>query len=230
MPRKKKTSKTEKETQISAPALLSETYRSNPIGIASKPIRTAIFTPKYIFLLVLLLLIVLVWKFKGYFIVAMVNGQPISRMQLNDQLAKRFGNQVLDSIINERLILAAARQKGIYITADEIDSKVKQIEKRLEGKLTLDDALKAQGVSKDDFRRQIEIQASIDKMFEKDATISSTEIDDYIKKNDQAYKNATDPAVVRDEVTSILRQQKISDVFETWFTDLRKNANIQRFL
>lgn len=185
---------------------------------------------KNILLIVILVIIALVWKFKGNFIAAMVNGQPISRWQLNGRLVKKFGDQTLDSIINERLILAAARQKGIFVKSEEIENKVKQIETRLNGKISLDDALKAQGLTKEDFRKELEIQVSIEKLFEKDATVSSNEIDDYMKKNSQVYKSATDPAVINQEIKSILAQQKINDLFEKWFADIQKNAKITKFL
>lgn len=188
------------------------------------------FSVKNILLIVILVIIALVWKFKGSFIVAMVNGQPISRWQLNDRLMKKFGDQTLDSVINEGLILAAARKKGISIKQEDVNNKIKQIENRLNGKMTLDDALKAQGLTRDDLHKELEIQLSIEKLFEKEATVSSNEIDDYMKKNSQSFKNATDPGLVNQEVKSMLLQQKTSDLFEKWFEDVRKNAKITKFL
>lgn len=185
---------------------------------------------KHIVLIAILLIGVIFWKFKGQFIVAIVNGQPVSRWQLNDQLMKKFGDQALESMINERLIISAMRQKGIFVTTDDINNREKQIEERLQGKMTLDDALKAQGLTKDDFKRQLEIQISIEKFFEKDASISSKEMEDYIGQNKEAYKNATDPAALKLEVENTLKQQKIADLFEKWFADIRKNAKIQKYL
>lgn len=195
-----------------------------------KPKVTPLFSLKNIILLIILVLIVLVWKFKGYFVAALVNGQPISRWELNDRLAKQFGSQSLDNIINERLLLSAARQKGIFITSDEINSRVKEIEGRLQGKVSLSEALSAQGLTEDAFRKQLEIQLSIEKMFDKEATVSSKDIDDYISSSSQTYKSATDPAAVKEEVKSILKQQKVNELFETWFSDIRKNANIKKYL
>jgi parvulin-like peptidyl-prolyl isomerase len=183
-----------------------------------------------VILIILLVLGLLLWKFKGAFIAAIVNGQPISRWQLNSQLEKKFGDQVLDNLINERLILSAIRQKGIFISTGEIDSRMKQIEGRLQGTISLDDALKTQGLSKDDFRRQIEIQLSIEKLFGNESTLSAKEVDDYYLKNKAAYKDATDTAAVKRDVENTLRQQKMADLFEKWFADVRKSANIQKFL
>lgn len=195
--------------------------------ISSKP---QFFNTKNLIIIGLLILVLLVWKFKGYFIAATINGAPISRFELNNQLTRRFGQQTLENLINERLILSAARQKGIFITSDEIAGRVKQVEERLAGQTTLVEALKAQGLTDSMFKRQIEIQISIEKMFEKDATVSAKDIDDYIKNNSAFYKESTDPAKVRTEVEANLKQQKISELFDPWFTETRKNASIKSYL
>ncbi len=190
----------------------------------------AFLSIKNIIIIVLLLLAVLFWKFKGYFIVATVNGQPISRFELTGDLIKRFGAQSLDNIINERLILGATRQKGIFVTDDDISVKTKDIEKKLQGTTTLKDALLAQGLSESDFKKQLEIQIAIEKMFDKESTVSPSEIKDYTSQNQAAYKSATDPAAVNEEVESILHQQKVRDLFDKWFGDVRKNASIKKYL
>lgn len=204
--------------------------KSISLPISRQPIISRLLSRKNTLLITLFLLIVLIWKLKGYLIVATVNGQPISRWELTDKLTRRFGGQTLDDIINERLLLAALRQKGIFIPNQEIDARIKQIEERLKDSLSLAEALKAQGLTTEEFRRQIEIQSSIDKLFDKEATTSSSEIEEYIRKNNQAYKSATDPVSVREEVKAILRQQKISDLFDSWFSQIRKDAKIAKFL
>lgn len=192
--------------------------------------RSQFITPRNIVLIVILVIALLLWKFKGSFIAAMVNGQPISRWELNNQLSRKFGDQMLENLINERLILASARQKGVLVTNEDIDKKVKEIETRLAGQTSLSEALKAQGLTTEEFRHQLEIQLSIDKMFDKEASISTTDIEDYISKNSQVYKSATDGALVRQEVTDVLKQQKISDLFEKWFTDIKKSASVKKFI
>ncbi|MBI2617470.1 SurA N-terminal domain-containing protein [Candidatus Gottesmanbacteria bacterium] len=225
MPKKRSTNRnTSRKTHLVSPA---EVQTPLTLKERSSP---QIFTLKNIILISILLLALLLWKFKGSFIAAMVNGQPISRWQLNDQLVRKFGDQMLENLINERLILAAARQKGIIVTAQDIDTKVADIEKRLEGRATLDEALLAQGMTKEEFRRQIEIQLSIDRMFDSEASISSSEVEDYIAQNAQAYKNATDPAALREEVKSILKQQKVSELFDKWFDEIRKGANVKKYI
>lgn len=227
MPRKSATKKynTRKKADTVSSVEMVNTPAVSPSSSFSQ-----LVTPRNIILIIILVIALLLWKFKGSLIAAMVNGQPISRWQLNDQLVRKFGDQMLENIINERLILAAARQKGIIVTSQDIDTKIQDIEKRLAGQTTLDEALKAQGMTKEEFRRQIEIQLSIDKLFDNEATVSSTDIDEYISKNAQAYKNATDPALLRKEVNDLLKQQKISDLFEKWFSEVKKSASVKKFI
>lgn len=226
----KKRRVTRKKAEIIEPAeIRNDVFEEKQTAASSSGFRSYL-NIKNIILVLILLGVLFVWKFKNLFIAATVNGQPISRLQLISQLQKRFGDQVLDNMINERLILAAARQKGIFITSAEIDKRIKTIEDQLQGKMSLDEALKAQGLTKDEFRKQIEIQLSIDKMFEKEASVSSKDIDDYIGKNGDYYKNSTDPAALKEEVKSFLLQQKISDLFNKWFTDLRQKASINKYL
>lgn len=219
-----------KVTRKKSPLSEEVKVENNFLPKTSQNGNNSFLTKKNMILLAILLIAILGWKFKGQFIAATVNGQPISRMELNSQLEKKFGSQVLDNLVNERLIMGAARQKGVFVTADEIDKKVKEIETRLVGKITLDDALKAQGLTKEDFKRQIEIQVSIDKLFEKESTVSSTEIDDYISKNSQTFKSATDPAQMKSQVNDILKQQKVSEVFDIWFADIKKNAKVNKYI
>lgn len=227
MPRKKVAKKNNAKGKENTESFIEK--RSIP-AMSNSSSSSQLVTPRNIILIIILVIALLLWKFKGSFIAAMVNGQPISRWQLNDQLVRKFGDQMLENIINERLILSAARQKGIIITSQDIDTKIQDIEKRLAGQTTLDEALKAQGMAKEEFRRQIEIQLSIDKLFDNEATVSGGEIDEYISKNAQAYKNATDPAALRKEVTDLLKQQKVSDLFEKWFSEVKKSASVKKFI
>lgn len=192
--------------------------------------RPPIFTRKNLIIAAIILLLIVVWRFKGLLIAATVNGQPISRMELNSQLTKRFGSQVLDNIINERIILAATREQGIFVTPGELDARVASIEAKLSGQTKLSDALAVQGLTTEMFRRQLEIQLAIEKLFVTEATVSSNEVEDYISKNATYYKEATDPAALREEVKTTLSQQKINEKFEPWFSQIRNSAQVVKFV
>ncbi len=57
-------------------------------------------------------------------IVAVVNGQRITRSHLARECIRRFGEDVLESEVNKRLILAACAENGITITAQDVEREV----------------------------------------------------------------------------------------------------------
>ncbi|MBI2611755.1 SurA N-terminal domain-containing protein [Candidatus Gottesmanbacteria bacterium] len=178
-------------------------------------------------LLALLLVILALIYFKTNLInIVTVDGNPITRWELEKELNTKFADQTLDTLISEKIILNQAKKEGITVNQNEIDNRIAEIEKRLQGQLTLEDALKAQGLNQDSFRKQIEIQLVIDKMFTKDATVSQAEIDEYISQNQDFLTSSTEPAKLREDVYETLKQQKIGDLFDKWFTEIRQKVNI----
>jgi parvulin-like peptidyl-prolyl isomerase len=57
---------------------------------------------------------------------AIVNGKPVSRPQLATECLRRFGNEVLESIINKELILAECRRLNMMVTPAEVDAEIKR--------------------------------------------------------------------------------------------------------
>lgn len=181
---------------------------------------------RYIIIIVLVILALLAFRFKNLFIVATVNGKPITRLAFEKELNSKFGEQTLENMISEQIILSEAKNKGVTVEKADVDNKVKEIEERLKGQIALDDALKAQGLTKESFEKQLEVQLIIDKMFDKEATISDKEIDEYLSQNQEALASSTDPAKLREDIYQTLKQQKVGDLFDKWFTEAKQKANI----
>ena len=57
-------------------------------------------------------------------IVAVVNGESISREQLAKESLRRYGNDVIENLVNKHLILQACQQSGIQITAVEVEAEI----------------------------------------------------------------------------------------------------------
>jgi parvulin-like peptidyl-prolyl isomerase len=60
-------------------------------------------------------------------VVAVVNGQPISRQHLADEALGRYGNDVLESIVNKHLIWQECKKRGVNITEKDVDDEIARL-------------------------------------------------------------------------------------------------------
>lgn len=60
-------------------------------------------------------------------VVAVVNADPITRKSLADQAVVRYGNDVMDNMINRHLILQACQHNGIEVTKQEVSSEIHRL-------------------------------------------------------------------------------------------------------
>ena len=60
-------------------------------------------------------------------VVAVVNGQTISRDQLGEACLRRYGSVVLDNLLNKHLILQACAAQGINITQANVNDEINRV-------------------------------------------------------------------------------------------------------
>ncbi|MEQ8787841.1 MAG: peptidylprolyl isomerase [Pirellulaceae bacterium] len=63
-------------------------------------------------------------------ILAVVNGQQLNRSFVAAQTLERYGEEVLETIINRHLILDACRQYGVSVSQEEIEAEIAQLAKK----------------------------------------------------------------------------------------------------
>jgi len=93
------------------------------------PLRTLLSRPHPMSWLVLALLIVPSPSLAQQTdpVVAVVNADPITQKTLADACLMRYGNDVLDNMVNRHLILQACKQKGIEVTSTEVRDEIHRI-------------------------------------------------------------------------------------------------------
>lgn len=201
--------------------------------VNTMPVQTAKVKPNKQVKMFLIAAIVLagLYFFKHLFIVALVNGQPISRIQIVKELEKKQGQMLLDQMISETLINQEAKKRGINIAQSEIDEELASLEESygLQGG-DLEELLKLQGMTKEDLAKQIKIQKVIEKMLADEASVSEEEIDQYIEDNKDFLGEDEDPALMRDQIKDQLTQQKMSEKFQEILENLKAEAKIKYFL
>lgn len=179
--------------------------------------------------LVLVALAAFLWFNKSLVVVAVVNRQPVFRWDLEKRMISQAGNQVLEDITSETLIYQAAAAKGVKVSKTEVDARVTEIEKTLEGKMNLQEALAPQGLTVADFRRRLELQLLMEKMVGSQVVVTDKEMDDYVEKNKNIL-SATEAAGMREEARKTLIANKQNNALRQLFSDLRAKAQIIKFL
>jgi len=69
-------------------------------------------------------------KSKEMKVMAVVNSQQISRQQLAQECLRRYGTEVLESLVNKHLILSACSNQGIIITEQDVSEEIAHIAKK----------------------------------------------------------------------------------------------------
>lgn len=227
MPTKKKTQKAapRKKTAATPAIVKSAKVQNNSRNILSK---------RNIIAVVILILIAvpsLLYIFRGMFIAATVNGQIITRMELNSELEKKSGKTTLENLITKDLILSEMKKKNVTVSDAEITSEMKKIESALSAQgRTLDDALAQQGLSKQDLADQVKIQKMIEKLFAKDIKVSDAEVNAYVEQNKDAIPEGQDEKTTKESAMTQLKQEKLTAKFQTWLADLQKKAKVQYYV
>lgn len=220
------------------PAANKSVVRKSAVPISSSKSRSLkyqnLITKRNIIVAAVLLVLILgalLYVFRGMFIAATVNGQVITRMQLTSELEKKSGKATLENLITKNLILSEMKKENITVSDEEVSSELKKIQTALsqQGR-TLDDALSQQGLTKQDLEDQVKIQKMIEKLFAKEATVSSKEVDAYLEQNKDSLPQGQSEKTLRSSAEAQIKQQKLTAKFQAWLAALQKKAKVQYFV
>lgn len=181
----------------------------------------------YILIIALGILLLAIYQ-KSQILPAMVNGQPITGIELLGKLNEQFRTQTLNQLINEKIILEEARKNSAIPTETEITNKIQELEKNVGGAEVLNTLLTQQGQTRITLKDQIRLQLAISKLYDKEATISAEEVTKFLEQNKSSLQS-TESAKQKEEAFNLLKQQKISQIFNQKFQELRQRAKIQIF-
>lgn len=210
--------------------------KQNEVGLSSVSESRSIKTSRKInlktaiIIAVIIILGTLTYVYKGLFIAAIVNGSPISRFAVTNELEKTSGKQTLDSLITQKLIIKELDSKKITITTEEINADEKMIEDQITTQGgTLDQALAAQGMTIIDLRDQISINLRIEKLLADKIQVSDEEISQYIKDNKLTAPKGQETQY-NDQIKNQLISNKFDQATQDWVDSIRSQASIRYFV
>lgn len=190
----------------------------------------------YIILLALGL-VVLLFAANKYLVVAWVDKTPVTVFEYYDTLSKRYGKDVSEELIVQKLLQSEAKTKGVEVSDDELAAEIKKIEEQQGGADKLQQILVAQNISENEFHRLVELQLLRTKLFADGSNVTDQDVDQYIEENKDAFAPTTDAngattdpktdQKLRDSIKDQLKQQKTNASFSAWLQGARQSDRVQ---
>jgi len=225
MATQRKPSKTRKTTTQSPKSAPIEESRPKSDGSSKK--RRMIFGA----VLLTVALLALLYTFRGLFLAALVNGEPITRLSIVKESEKQGGKQILDNLVTRTLILQEAKKQNVTIPQGDIDKEIKKLETEFSQQgQKLTDLLSSRGMTRGDLEDQIRPRLIIEKILGKEVAVTDKEVADYLEKNKELIPEGASSTDTQTNVKEQLRQQKINEKFQPWVENLKKNSKINYFV
>jgi len=210
-------------------AAKKDTKKAEPVKKEVEKTKTTPFLTKQRFVIIagLLLLVAFVYFFKGLFVAAVVNGKPITRLELVRELEKQGGSQTLDSLVTQSLLLQEAKKQNITVSDQDIQNEITTIEQQLTDQgQNLDNLLSLDGITRAELAERIKLQLTVEKLAGDTVTVSDEEAKEYFEQNKTFYPEETEFESVKDSVVETLKQQKLTTAIQTLIQDLKDQASI----
>lgn len=126
--------------------------------------------------------------------VATVNGEKITKEQLYEKMLENFGEQVLDSMITEKLIDQEMAKENVKVTEEDIEKELEMIKSSFSGEDEFNSLLAQYGMTVDVLKGQLENELKVKKLLEKQVTIQDEEMKKYYEENKEQFNT---PELVR---------------------------------
>ena len=173
----------------------------------------------------------LLYNIKSWFIVAIVNGRPISRLALDHQLEAQYGQATLENEIIKNLILQTGKKENITVTQTQVDERVGKIEAQFTAQGTdLDSLLASQGQTRQDLEEQLKVQLIVEGILGGDIKITDEQIKEYYETNKDFFPKDAVLEDLKEDIRQDVFQQQMGEKFKPWLEELKKEAKIYYFL
>jgi dGTP triphosphohydrolase len=206
-------------------------FRKKPKFEVKTFLREAAKNKLGIALVALALVLGLLYYYKNFFIVAMVNNQPVFRTIVIKRLETSGGKQALDGIITEMLIKQEAKRLNVTTSKEELTQAVVDLRKQLKDSgQDLDQMLSFQGMTLKDLGDQLSIQKTVEKILSEKVTVTPEELTAFITENKDSFQvdqTEQEKLAIADQQ---LKQQKLTTEFQKWIDVIKTKSNINYLL
>lgn len=176
------------------------------------------------------ILLGIAYYFKGVFVAATINGEPISRLSVARELEKKAGKNLLDTMITKKLIENEVKKQKIVVKSEDIDVEIKNVEAQITAQGgTLEQALAGQGMTAADLREQITINKELEQLLKDKLVVSDDEVNQYLSTNKIVPTKGTNSDDLKNQTREQLKGQKFNTAATQLVSDLRAKATINYY-
>jgi foldase protein PrsA len=163
--------------------------------------------------IVLGLLLIFATAFTKSETAASINGEKITKDELNTKLTEMYGADILESLIANKVIEMEAAKEKVKVTGNEIDDELTKLQESYGGEEAFAAALEQNQVSMDRIREDIKIYLLAEKMIGASIDVSEEEMKTYFEENkdsfDQKEQVKASHILVEDEETAIKVKEEL---------------------
>lgn len=211
------TAAAQSSTALKMPAL---TAHANPSKLDSR---------KLIKPLVILLILATAYLLKDEFIVASVNGKPVTRWSLIRNLEQQSAPAVLENITMQILVEQELKKAGVVVAEADLDAQLGEIEEQLSAQgQSLDDLLKAQGLTRKQVKEQLALSKGLELLLADRIAVSEEEVQQYFEDN-KDFMGDVQLADVYQDIENQVKQEKLMAEQQKWFAEVRAAASVKYY-
>lgn len=145
---------------------------------------------RYILIAMALVLVIITTGCGKGEVVAKVDGEAITKDQLYDQLVEQNGEQVLNSLISEKIIELELKKQKIKIGKEEVKEELEKLKEQHGGEEGLNMMIMQYGMDMEDLENNIAMNLKLKKLLGPEIDISEEEMLDYYEENKEAFGEA----------------------------------------
>ena len=162
-------------------------------------------------------------------VVATVDGEPIRRAEYDRAVASGAGEQILDGLVTEKLVLAEAKRRGITVDDGKSAALLDEQKQAFDSDEEYQAALRQAGLTEDDLRKRLRLTELLRQMVSDKTQVSDEEISGaYTNLRDRYQGQTLDQA--RDRIREDLQRQKANTAIPALLEQLKVNAKIETHL
>jgi len=110
-------------------------------------------------------LLALFWyRTNSWPVVAVVNGVPVTRFELNQLMYARVGQDAVEDLLMRRIINREIANRKIKVTDGEVAERLNKLKEQIGSEESYKQALAIQGMTEAQLKGQIRIQTALEKM------------------------------------------------------------------